>query len=251
MKIATGRFVAVLAAAIAGMVAGATSARAAPDGSDAAPFKLTMGTYQFSGGGLESGWGLDVNLRYTQDDANIWLGWFRSPVLGFSQWRGGWDDRIAVGPVTFVPSFQAASGGFFGGSAALETGKTWFAGAGLGRTNLKTYANLNFDPNDAWFVYAGHRWDAGNSIQLQLIRDNRENPDQQHVHVVWRRLLAGGDRLTVDLLFKQGTVESRYVRRTGLSVGYDWARWFVRLAWDPLVNFNPQDMVRIQFGSRF
>lgn len=192
-----------------------------------------------------------MNVRYTKEDANLWIGWFRSPVLGFSQWRAGWDDRIALGAVTFVPSLQAASGGFLGGSAALETGKTWFAGAGLGRTNLKTYANLNFDPNDSWFVYGGHRWDQANALQFQLIRDNRENPDQQHVHLIWRRLVAGGDRLTVDLLFKQGTVEDRYVRRTGLAVGYDWARWFVRVAWDPLVNFTPQDMVRIQFGSRF
>jgi hypothetical protein len=34
-------------------------------------------------------------------------------------------------------------------------------------------------------------------------------------------------------------------------VGYDWPTYFVRLAWDPKVNFTPQDMVRLSAGVRF
>ena len=41
----------------------------------------------------------------------------------------------------------------------------------------------------------------------QVIRDNRENPDQTHYHLVWRQPLPQGHRLTLDALYKTGTVE--------------------------------------------
>jgi hypothetical protein len=84
-----------------------------------------------------------------------------------------------------------------------------------------------------------------------MVRDNRLNPDQQHVHLIWRESLSDGRRVTVDLLVKQGTVEGRFIRRAGLSLGYDWPQWFVRLAWDPKVNFTPQNMLRVSTGRRF
>ena len=215
------------------------------------PYKLTAGVYSVAGGALPTGPGLDVNLRYTYGNGNVWMGWFRSPALDFSQLRGGWDHVFSLGPVRLLPSLQSASGGFVGGSLAIETGERWFVGTGLGRTNLHAYANLNFDPNDSLTVYGGWHWDDANTITVQLIRDNRENPDQQHVHLIWRTKLADGDQLIVDLLEKQGTVESRFVRRTGLSVGYDWPAWSVRAAWDPKVNFTPQNMVRVSLARRF
>ena len=215
------------------------------------PYKLTVGYYGVSGGGLPAGPGLDVNLRYDYGSGNVWLGWFRSPVLDFSQLRGGWDRTITLGPVRVLPSLQAASGGFFGSSLAVETGDSWFVGAGLGRTNLRSYANLNFDPNDSYTAYGGYRWSDATSLQVQLVRDNRLNPDQQHVHLIWRQGVGNGERLTVDLLAKQGTVDGQFIRRVGLSVGYDWPRWFVRAAWDPKVNFTPQNMARLSTGVRF
>lgn len=221
------------------------------DAARPAPYKLMVGLYSVSGGGLPAGPGLDLNVRYSLGDGNVWLGWFRSPALGFSQLRGGWDHSFTLGPVRVLPSLQAASGGFLGGSVAIETGDSWFVGAGVGRTNLRNYANLNFDPNDSWTAYGGYRWADATSLQLQVVRDNRLNPDQQHVHLIWRRALSGGHRITVDLLAKQGTVEGQFIRRAGLSVGYDWPLWFVRVAWDPKVNFTPQDMVRMSVGRRF
>lgn len=217
----------------------------------ATPYKLTTGYYRASGGDLPGGPGLDLNLRRTDGDGNLWIGWFRSPALGFSQLRGGWDHSFALGPVRLLPSVQAASGGFFGGSIAVETGDSWFVGAGLGRTNLRNYANLNFDPNDSYTAYGGYHWTAATSLQLQLVRDNRLNPDQQHLHLLWRQGLANGDRLTVDLLAKQGTVDDQFIRRFGLSLSYDWPRWFVRAAWDPKVNFSSQNMLRLSSGVRF
>ncbi len=243
---------AVLAAlCVAALAAPPACAATDPAGDATGAFKFTTGLYQVSGGGLPSGPGLDLNLRYSRGDDQWWVGLFRSPALGFSQPRAGWDRTVALGDWRVLPSVQVASGGFVGGSLAVETGSTWVVGAGLGRTNLRDYANLNFDPNDAYSVYGSHRWRSGDTLALQLVRDNRQNPDQQNVHLVWRSPRPGGERLTVDLLAKQGTVDGRFVRRAGLSVGYDGPEWFVRAAWDPMVNFTPQNMVRLSTGVRF
>ena len=215
------------------------------------PFKLTFGSYSVAGGDLSAGPGLDVNLRYTYGQGNVWVGWFRSPALGFSEPRGGWDDVVKWGNVRLLPSLQVASGGFVGGSLALEAGERWFGGAGLGRTNLRPYINLNFDPNDSYTVYGGYRWTDASSVSLQLIRDNRENPDQQHIHLIWRQKLAYQNQFIIDVLAKQGTVEGKYIRRTGLSLGYDWPVWSLRAAWDPKVNFSVQNMLRFSVARHF
>ena len=221
-------------------------------GSPPVAYKFTTGLYQLSGGGLPSGPGLDVNLRASGGFGNAWLGWFRSPVLEVTQTRAGWDNTFKVGPaVRFMPSLQVASGGFWGGSAYLEAGNSWFAGAGIGRTNLRNYANLNFDPNDAWTLAGGYRWGDNDSLTLQVVRDNRLNPDQQHIHLVYRTPVAGDHRLTLDLLSKRGLVDGVPIRRIGLSMAYDWPRYFVHVAWDPNVNFTLQDMLRLSVGTRF
>ena len=217
-----------------------------------APFKLSTGVYRVSGDDQPAGPGLDVNLRYSYGGGNhAWLGYYRSPAMGFSQARGGWDGVFGVGAVRLLPSLQMASGGFVGGSIAAETGTTWFGGAGLGRTNLRNYANLNFDPNDSITLYGGYRWDDADSVAMQLVRDNRLNPDQQNLHLIWRNELPNGERFTVDLLEKQGTVEDRFIRRAGMSFNYEWPHWFVKAAFDPKVNFTAQNMVRISTGARF
>jgi hypothetical protein len=215
------------------------------------PFKVTLGSYSVAGGDLPAGPGLDVNLRYTYGQGNVWVGWFRSPALGFSEPRGGWDDVFTWGKVRLLPSLQIASGGFVGGSLALETGERWFGGAGLGRTNLRPYVNLNFDPNDSYTVYGGYRWTDASSVSLQVIRDNRANPDQQHIHLIWRQKLARQDQFIIDVLAKQGTVEGKYIRRTGLSLGCDWPVWSLRAAWDPKVNFTVQNMLRFSVARHF
>ena len=218
---------------------------------DPAPFKLTTGVYHLSGGGLPSGNALDVNLRHTSELGNIWVGIYRAPVLDVSQLRAGWDRTFTWGPVRVTPSLQWATAGFWGGSIAAETGDSWFVGAGLGRTNLRPYANLNFDPNDSWSLSGGYRWADNRALTLLLVRDNRENPDQQHLHLTYRMPVEGGQRLTLDLLAKRGLVDGEPIRRVGASVAYDWPRHFVRVAWDPKVNFTAQDMLRLSAGLRF
>jgi hypothetical protein len=214
------------------------------------PFKLTVGSYQLAGPG-DATHGTDLNLRHTSGLGNAWLGAYRQDDGMATQWRAGWDRFfLEGGPVRVQLSAQAATGGFWGGSAYAETGTEWYAGAGLGRTNLRPYVNLNFDPNDAITLAVGRHW-AQHSLGLTLVADNRENPDQRHLHLTWRTALEGGDRLTLDLLAKRGLVDGARIERVGLSATYDHPRWFARVAWDPKVNFSAQDMTRLALGVRF
>ena len=219
---------------------------------DEAQYKFTTGYYSSTGGGLPHDQGVDVNVRRSASYGNTWLAWYRSPAQDVSQPRLGWDNTFEVTSAwRLQPSVQMASGGFVGGSVFAETGKNWVAGAGLGRTNLRPYVNLNFDPNDAWMASAGYRWNSQQSLVMQVVRDNRNNPDQQNVHLVFRLPRPDGQRIVVDLLTKSGTVEDQFIRKSGLSIGYDWPSVFVRVAYDPYVNFTPQNMWRASVGTRF
>jgi hypothetical protein len=214
---------------------------------DSSPdFKLTLGWYDFS----DHSHGIDANLRHTSDLGNIWVGFFRLDEPAFRQWRTGWDRSFGKA-VRISPSVQLASGGFAGGSIQAETGEPWFAGVGFGRTNLRPYYNLNFDPNDSWQVVAGHRSEGGRTISAQMVRDNREHPDQRHFHLYWRQPLPRGERLTLDALYKVGIVEEEMIRRWGFTATYDWPRFFLRVARDPKTNFTPVDAWRFSVGTRF
>lgn len=232
----------IVAAACASLAACAGAADDSPDPA----FKLTVGWYRYS----DSTSGVDTNLRHTSDLGNIWLGYFRYPAEDVGQWRTGWD-RSFGSAVRVMPSLQWASGGFVGGSIQAETGSPWFTGAGLGRTNLRPYYNLNFDPNDSWLLTAGHRGVDGDAITLQMIRDNREHPDQRHFHAIYRTPMPEGQRFTLDALYKVGFVEDAKIRRFGFTATYDWPRFFVRVALDPKTNFTPLDAWRLSVGTRF
>lgn len=214
-------------------------------------FKFTSGLYQLRSGGQSPAQALDLNLRATSGFGNVWIGQFRSPAQAITQTRFGWDHSFDLGALRLQPSLEVASGGYVGGSAYIETGKRWFAGAGLSRTNLQNFVNLNFDPGDSYTLAGGYRWADNASLTLQRVRDNRLNPDQQNLHVVWRSSVVGGQRLTLDGLYKTGLVSGTSTRVLGLSVVYDWPHFFVHAAWDPKVNFTPQDMFRLSVGTRF
>lgn len=215
------------------------------------PYKLTFGLYPMRGGGQPASTGADLNLRYGYGSGNVWLGRYEAEGQG-TQWRGGWDRSVPLpGGWRLQPSLQLASGGFAGGSLGLERGERWVAGAGLGRTNLRPYVNLNFDPNDAWMLWAGYHPTESQSLSVLVVRDNRQNPDQQHMHLVYRGPVADGLRLTVDVLRKTGLVDGQGIRRLGWSLGLDGRRTFVHLAWDPNVNFSSQNMWRLSTGWRF
>ncbi|MBL8309091.1 MAG: hypothetical protein JNL19_01585 [Burkholderiales bacterium] len=197
----------------------------------------------------ENGNAVDVNLRHSSDYGNAWLGYFRAPAIEARQWRAGWDRSFGEA-VRLQPSVQVASGGFVGGSLNVETGSTWVAGAGLGRTNLRPYYNLNFDPNDSWTLLAAYRADGGRSLSASYVRDNRQNPDQQHFHLTLREPVGESRRLTVDVLYKRGLVDGSRIARAGATVTWDWAKYFVRLAYDPKTNFTLDDAWRLSVGIR-
>ncbi|MES1978042.1 MAG: hypothetical protein V4451_08395 [Pseudomonadota bacterium] len=224
---------------------------AAGDAGQGVAFKFTSGLYQLRGGGLPNAGALDLNLRVSGSFGNAWVGQFRSPSQSITQTRLGWDRQFDFGAVRLTPSLEVATGGYVGGSAYLEAGRTWVAGVGLSRTNLQNFVNLNFDPGDAYTLAGGYRWADSRSLILSLIRDNRLNPDQQNVHLVYRTPISGGQRLTLDGLYKTGLVAGVGVREVGFSATYDWPKFFVRAAWDPKVNFTPQDMFRLSVGTRF
>ena len=214
------------------------------------PFKVTPAYYEFS----DHSRAADLNLRHTSGMVgNVWIGFFRWPEEGVHQVRSGWDKEFGEA-VRVKPSAQVASGGFVGGSIQAEVGEPFFAAVGIGRTNLRPYYNLNFDPNDSYTVQVGYR-DATSGRQLSalLVRDNREHPDQQHLHATWRQALEGGQRITLDVLRKSGTVDEQAgkVHRWGFTASYDWPRVFVLVAYDPKTNFTPLDLWRVAVGARF
>lgn len=233
---------------LAVLCAAALPARASEDG--ATSWKLTTGVYSLSGGGQRSAQALDENLRASGAWGNAWVGWYGQTAEGPRQWRTGWDRVFDAGALRIQPSLQMAEGGFRGGSVYAEAGQTWFAGVGAGRTNLRPYVNLNFDPNDMVMLALGHRA-GGGQVQVQWIADNRQNPDQRHLHLNGRIPVEGGERLTWDLLIKRGWVDGERIHRLGASLTYDWPLWSLRAAWDPQVNFTPQNMLRVSLARRF
>ena len=156
--------------------------------------KLTLGRYHLGGAGGGGGVGsdasngTDLNLRYRQGSRTVWLGAYQDANTT-RQWRAGWDDQWdvptnaianAAGPAQVLPSLQVASGGFVGGSMALQVGAPFYAQVGLGRTNLRPYANLNFDPNDALMATLGWQGEGGRQAALAVIADDRLGTGQQH-----------------------------------------------------------------------
>jgi hypothetical protein len=215
-------------------------------------YKISWGVYSFSNTGAASNQAADVNLRLSSDlVGHAWLAIYRSPWQAVTQERAGWDKTYELQGWRITPSIQAATGGFLGSSVNIETGQDFFIGAGLGRTNLKNYYNLNVDPNDAWSLTSGYRWSDNHYAAIQVIRDNRTNPDQQHIHLIYKYPLSDDQKLTYDILYKRGTIESQYIHAYGLSVAYDWHEYQIKCAYDPKTNFTPQNLIRVTFAKHF
>jgi hypothetical protein len=209
------------------------------------PWKLTVGYYQYQDYGAG-----DLNLRWRADDTDAWAGVYHDPDFG-TQARLGADTSIALAKyIQLQPSLQLATGGFVGGSINLQVGKEWFGLAGIGRTDLKTYYNLNFDPNDALTFGAGHQAEDGTTYTLFVVADDRLHTGQRDWHLTARLPFTAG-RATLDLLHKNGESDVGYVSAWGFSGTWDWPKWFVRLAYDPYQNFSAQNAWRLATGVRF
>jgi hypothetical protein len=104
---------------------------------------------------------------------------------------------------------------FAGGGLSLAAGQNWFAEVAVGRSLRASAdpANLLI-AQDALRLGGGYRWGDGHALSVQLIGGRSSN-------------------------------------RLGLSVRYDWPRYFVRLSYDTDASPVPQDMLRFSAGIRF
>ncbi|HEX2827062.1 MAG TPA: hypothetical protein VHP37_11995 [Burkholderiales bacterium] len=195
----------------------------------------------------------DVNLRGNLSTHTAWIGYYQQ-AGEFRQLRLGYEDTIALPFGHLTPSLQYATRGFLGGSVNAEIGERWFGLLGFGRTNLKDYFNLNFDPNDAILFGFGTRAIPRTVLSAYEIKDDRLHTGQRIAHVVARIKPDERTRLTIDVFHKNGRASAEdeiRVRGTGVSVTLDYDRYFVRVASDPHVNFTADHMVRVSLGLHF
>ena len=196
----------------------------------------------------------DLNLRGSLGAHDAWVGYYRQRE-DFQQLRLGYDTTWDAPFGKLTPSVQYATHGFMGGSLNAEIGERYFALLGFGRTNLKPYFNLNFDPNDAQMIGVGTRALPRTTLSLFQIRDDRLHTAQRITHLVARYKADDKTRWTVDVFHKSGRGDadpsSEVLRGTGAAVTYDFEPYFVRVASDPYVNFTNNHMVRVALGMRF
>jgi hypothetical protein len=195
----------------------------------------------------------DLNLRGTRDATVFWLGHYRR-ADEFQQSRTGVEQTLSFDWGKAVIGAQAATRGFLGFASQAEIGKDQVRLiAGFGRTNLKPYYNLNFDPNDA--VTLGLTADLPNEMRASFfaVHDDRLGTGQTVVHALLRTSNDTASRWTIDVSQRRGPLGDggERVRRTGVGVTYDRAPWFGRVVFDPNANFSGHDMLRVGFGLRF
>ena len=215
-------------------------------------WKLTPNFYHETAGRSA----VDINLRGNREDDVFWIGQYQRGTE-FQQMRVGYERQYPLPFGRIIASGQYASRGFLGASATLElsNGKEapYFGLLGFGRTNLKPYYNLNFDPNDSTLLGAGWRPDHTTLLTLYQVHDDRLRTGQRVTHLVLRRQTGDQSRLTVDLFRRAGRSDpySEYFHATGVTLTYDQEPWFVRFAWDPKANFTASNMTRLALGIRF
>jgi len=117
-----------------------------------------------------------------------------------------------LGSVGFGPALRADAR-FSGAGLSVTAGQNWFAQVAVGRS-LQQVSDLPGTSADALSIAGGYRWSNGQSLSLQVTGSR------------------GADRL-------------------GLSVGYDWPRYFLRLSYDSRLNLVPVETLRFSAGMRF
>jgi hypothetical protein len=211
-------------------------------------FKMTPSVYS----ARQQPTATDLNLRGHWGQHTVWVGHYTRPGE-FQQTRSGYEFNADMGGIQVTPSLQAASHGFWGGSLNATVGETVYGLVGWGRTNLKDYYNLNFDPNDAVTWGLGWRVHSNNQFTLFKIKDNRLHTDQEVTHGVWRYNANAHQRWTVDLSQKQGRSSQglALVQGNAWSLAYDHHALFFKIARDQKVNFSDIDQWRVALGWRF
>ncbi len=194
----------------------------------------------------------DLNLRAKHGPHAVWLGYYRRDSE-FEQVRTGYEYTAQMPFGQLVPSLQLATRGFAGGSINAQIGDSIYALLGFGRTNMRDYYNLNFDPNDSIEYGLGTRLLPQSTLSLFTVKDNRLHTGQTVTHTIWRMLPDEHQRWTVDLSSKHGsaTAYDEAVSGKALSLTYDYREAFFRFAYDQKVNFSTEDQTRFTIGFRF
>lgn len=195
----------------------------------------------------------DLNIRGTFDDQELWLGYYKNDVSGFEQTRLGYERNDEFRLLKLKTTLQAATHSFAGLSCVGQIGGDLYAIAGIARTNLHPFENINFDPNDAITYGAGYEFSKDNDVALYRVRDDRVTKGQQIDHLLIHRVLASKDKATVDIFNKSGTPDSegKSIAATGAAITYERPRYFMRVSYDPKVNFSQTYMTRIALGIFF
>lgn len=215
--------------------------------SEPVTFKLTTSYYDQSDGNAAT----DANIRTNRGPHAAWVGFYRDHA-DFQQVRAGYEFSQDAGPAHLVWSAQAASGGFLGGSVNAQLGDPNYLILGFGRTNLRNYYNLNFDPNDMATIGLGSKEIPDTEISLYHVWDNRLDTRQHVTHAYLHRTTTRGHRYSIDISYKHGlTSENNNVAGYGLTLTYAWQQYFFRIAHDQYVNFSNATQNRISFGLTF
>ena len=195
---------------------------------------------------------IDINLRANFGAHAMWIAHYRRGTE-FEQSRTGYEYTLQLPLVQVVPSIQVASHGFAGGSINAIVGGPLYGMLGFGRTNLRDYYNLNFDPNDSIVAGVGTRLLPKSNVSLFTVQDNRLHTGQKVLHLVWRYTPTERERWTIDLSGKRGrpVADADPISGGGLSVTYEHGDVFFRLARDRKVNFGNDDQTRVSAGLRF
>lgn len=220
----------------------------------AVAWKATLGSYRDS---TTHATATDVNLRGNTQDTKFWLGYYQDQD-NFTQSRAGVEQSTRLGAYgQLISSLQVASGGFVGGSLTWDGKQDGVDGfsplLGWGRTNVKTYYNLNFDPNDSVLWGASYSQSKLGQISLYQIFDDRLHTGQRVTHLVWRGVLPNTWGVTVDAFERTGAsdVGEPRVKGNGLSLTVDVRDYFVRVVYDQNANFTDVNMTRLAVGFRF
>jgi hypothetical protein len=255
-KVLNGRLKNIVRTGVYGTLLGmsvvyADTASAGDDGvvaSDSWAFKLTPSYYITT----HEKDAIDINLRGKYGPHAIWLGHYRRDSE-FDQTRTGYEYTAQTSIVQTVSSLQLASRGFVGGSINAQIGDEIYGLLGFGRTNLREYYNLNFDPNDSILFGVGTSLLPKSNLSFYTIKDNRLDTGQVVTHVFWRMVPNDQQRWSVDLSSKHGraTAYDEYVSGNALTVTYDYRGKFFRLAQDRKVNFTTENQTRFTVGLRF
>ena len=222
---------------------------ATPDPAEPWHFKLTASNYNTQGLTAAQ----DINLRGTRQDSTWWVAHYRRGSE-FEQSRTGWEQNWAYGWGQLTSSAQLATHGFAGGALTAQVGDEALHGLlGWGRTNLRDYYNLNFDPNDAITLGVGGKLPGNSSYTLFTVKDDRLHTGQQISHAVLRVPFQQVSRLSLDYAYKRGRASEQeaLVHGHSLAVGLDHKEVFVRVTLDQKVNFSQANQMRVAVGLRF